>query len=544
MLYRPDGISRIARLALTLAAVTMLAAGGWVAVRVAGSQTGSGQDAIRLYQGVLGDHSWRVSTSSPQAQAYFDQGVRLMYAYAPTEARRSFAEARRRDPSCAMCWWGEAWAMGPYLNGGMRAEEAPGAHAAAERARTLTAEATPVERALIEALGGRYAARHPQGGRRGLDSAYVEAMAGVYERFPEHAEVATLYADAMMLLEPRRGVWPLSKPSVARIHEVLEGVLARDIGHPGACHAYVHATETTPKVDEAQRCADLLGASIPGASHINHMPSHTYNRVGRWGDATRANIEAWRTDQRAARGEAFAIYPAHNLHMLLFSASVDGQSEVAITAAREYTGLVPNDGASFEALTLVRFGRFAEILELRRAPAHPVHEGLWAFARGLAHLRSGNADSAATYAEHVERLATSTPEDRAVRGHTPARLLGIVGGILRGEMLRAGGRADQAIAALRHAEELEAGLMYDEPEPLPFTARDFLGALLLESGRAGEAVAVYSAALEARPHNGWSLFGLERALRAAGRPQEADVAGARFEQAWARSDVRLTASRF
>jgi tetratricopeptide (TPR) repeat protein len=535
---------RTAASALALAA--LLAAGtAWTGpLGAQAAHAGHEGAAVPLHEEILGEYTWPIRTAVPRAQAYFDQGVRLMYAYARADARRSFEEARRLDPECAMCWWGEAWSMGPYLNGAMSDADAPLAHAAVERARTLAPDATPVERALVEALGARYAPAHPSTGRRGLDSAYVDAMAGVHARFPEHLEVATLYADALMLLEPRRGIWPITKPSVVRIHEVLEGVLARDVGHPGACHAYVHATETTPKVTEAQRCADLLGGSIPGASHINHMPSHTYNRVGRWGDATRANIEAWHTDQRAARGEGFAIYPAHNLHMLLFSAAVDGQGAIAAQAARDYTKLVPDDGASFQALTLVRFGRFDEVLGLTRAPVHPVHEGLWAFARGLAHLRTGDADSAAARLARVESLARNTPETRTFRVHQPARLLGVVGGILRGEMLRADGRVDEAVRAFEEALALEAGLVYDEPEPLPFTVRDFLGALLLESGRAAEAAVVYEAALETRPHNGWSLFGLEQALRAQGRTAEAEEARARFERAWARSEVWLPASRF
>jgi hypothetical protein len=532
---------------LTAGAALLVAAAfatGDAAAQAAPPHHPPGHTPMPLYGEILGQYTWPVTTAAQTAQAYFDQGTRLMYAYTPTDARRSFEEARRVDPACAMCWWGEAWSMGPYLNGGMNEGDVAAAFAAVQQAQALAAGASPVERALIEALATRYAAQQPAGGRRGLDSAYVNAMARVYDRFPDHVEVATLYADALMLLEPRRGVWSLEKPSVARIMQVLEGALARDIGHPGACHAYVHATETTPKVVEAQACADLLGASIPGASHINHMPSHTYNRVGRWGDATRSNIIAWQTDQRAGHGEGFAIYPAHNLHMLLFSAAMDGQGAIAFQAARDYTRLVPNDGMSFQVLTLLRFGRFDEVLEVRRAPVHPVHHGLWAFGRGLAHLRLGAPDSARAYLALVDSLAVHTPAARTFRQHEPARLLGIAGNVLRGEMLRVEGRMDDAIAAFREAARLEAGLVYDEPEPLPFLVRDYLGAALLEAGRNAEAERAYREALEARPNNGWSLFGLEQALRAQGRAAEADEVKARFEQAWTRSEVWIQASRF
>ena len=503
--------------------------------------------AIALAEGMLGTYSWRVHTTSPTAQAYFDQGLRLMYAYAQEDAQKSFAQARRADPRCAMCWWGEAWSLGSYLNGPMDPALAPRAHAAVQAARALRGDIPALEQAMIDAIATRYRPVHPAGGRRGLDSAFARAMSDVHARFPAHDDVTTIYADALMLLEPRRGVWPLTKPSVPRIHALLEQVLARNLGHPGACHAYIHATETTAKVTDAQACADLLSAAIPGVSHINHMPSHTYNRVGRWGDATRANIEAVATDRRAAGGTGFAIYPAHNLHMLLFSAAVDGQEAVAVQAARDYTELVGGDGVGFQALVLVRFGRFRELLTLTRQPTHPILTGVLAFGRGLAHLRLGGpvaADSARAYLALVDSLAAHIPAARTLRQHQPARLLGIVGGILRGEILRADGRHDDAIRTLRDAVALEQGLTYDEPEPLPFMSYEFLGAALLEAGRAAEAVGVYEAALVARPNSGWSLHGLEAALRADGRVTEADAAAARFARAWERSATVLPASRF
>lgn len=503
---------------------------------------------VPLHAEALGTYSWPIATRQPLAQAYFDQGLRLMYAYARDDAQASFEQARRVDPQCAMCWWGEAWSLGSYLNGPMQPASAPRAYAAVQQARSLAATAPPVERALIEALATRYAPEHPAGGRRGLDSAFANAMAGVHARFPEHDDVATIHADALMLLEPRRGVWPLTKPSIPRIHGILEGVLRRDLRHPGACHAYIHATETTPRVGDAQPCADLLSATIPAVSHINHMPSHTYNRVGRWGDATRANLVAVETDRRAASGGgAFAIYPAHNLHMLLFSAAVDGQEQVSVQAARDYTALTGDDGYGFQALVLTRFGRFDELLALTTRPTHPVFLGLWSFGRGLAQLRAGGTaglDSARAHLAHVDSLATHTPPTRMLRQHEPARLLGIVGAILRGEVLRTTGELDEAVAAFRTAVSLEQGLTYDEPEPLPFTSHDFLGAALLEGGRAPEAIEVYEAALAARPNSGWSLFGLEAALRTSGRADEADAVRERLTEAWRRSSTVLRASRF
>ncbi len=498
-----------------------------------------------LYTEALGSFTWPVTTASAQSQAYFDQGVKLMYAYARAHARPSFAEARRLDPQCAMCWWGEAWSMGAYLNGPMSDADAPAAHAAAQHARMLAAErGTPLERALTEALAARYRPEHGPGVRRQLDSAYVRAMEGVYARFPDDLQVATLYADAMMLLEPRRGRWSLNKPSVQTIHAVLERGLAANLGHSGVCHAYIHASETTARAGEAQRCADLLVNAMPGASHLNHMPSHTYNRVGRWADAVNSNVLAWRSDQRAANGEAISIYPGHNVHMLLFAASMDGQEAQAVEAADAWGALNPGtDGGSLRSLVRVRFGRWDEVLAITDAPAHPIHQGMWAFARGAAHMRRGARDSANAYLARVDSLALNAGT-ATFRTHSAPVLLGILGDLLRAEMLWADGRRDQARVALEIAVALEDALQYDEPEPLPFAARDWLGALLLEMGNAADAERVYRAALDDRPHNGWSLFGLEQALRAQGKTADADDALARFRQAWARSQTALTSSRF
>jgi tetratricopeptide (TPR) repeat protein len=468
-----------------------------------------------------------------------------MYAFAVDEGRRSFGEAVRRDPECAMCRWGVAWARGPYLNGPMRAADEPLARTAALEALDIAREGRvrPVERALIEAMSTRYSDAPDEGARAARDSAYARAMADVYERFPDDLEVGTLYAEALMLLEPRRGVWPPEQPSVGRIHRVLEETLARDLSHPGACHLYVHATESSPAAAKAEPCADLLGGSIPGASHINHMPSHTYNRIGRWGDAVRANQRAWHSDQKAAIGEGFAIYPSHNLHMLLFAASMDGQSAVAIQAGRDYGRLMPG-GQFYHALALLRFGRYDEILELDEAPANAVFRGLWGFARGYAHLRAGAPDSALAYLDDLRATIADEGDAIQFRGHTGTQLLGVVAGVLEAELLRDEGRGAAAVAALEAAVALEDGLRYDEPEPLNFSARHWLGAALLELGRAGDAETVYRAALEDHPRNGWSLFGLAQALRAQGRLGDAQLVERDLATSWARADVWLQASRF
>jgi tetratricopeptide (TPR) repeat protein len=502
-------------------------------------------EPMSLYERGLGSLARPITTASERAQAFFNQGLQFLYAFTPEDAARSFREAWKLDPQCAMCFFGEAWAWGPYLNGDMGADDAPRAFAAIREAKRLAdSHASPVERALIDAMLVRYTATHDAAMREKLDTAYAQAMATVYASYPHDLDVGTLYAEALMLLEPRRGNWDVTRSEVQRIHAVLEDVLARDIGHPGACHLYVHATESTVRPEKAEACADRLGLSIPGASHINHMPSHTYNRVGRWGDAVRANIQAWHSDLKAEIGEGFAIYPSHNLHMLLFAASYDGQGAVAIQAGKDYAKI--SNGASFyHVLTLLRFGRFDEVLALPVPPMNNVvQRGLVEFGRGYAHLRSGAQDSARAYLERIDASLRAGADSVNFRGHTATQLLGIVSGILRAELLLAADQADEAVRVLEQAVALEDGLRYDEPEPLNFSARHWLGAALLDAGRASDAERVYRAELERHPHNGWSLFGLEAALRAQRRDAEAERVLAEFEAAWVRSDTWIRASRF
>lgn len=494
------------------------------------------------YAEALGPLTRPITTSSAEAQKFFDQGVQMMYAFTPLRAARSFRQAQREDPSCAMCYWGEAWAWGPYLNGGMGPDDAPRAYENMMKAKALApTHANEVERALIEAMVVRYAMEHDSESRRKMDEAYADAMAEVYQRFPGDVDVGTLYGESLMLLEPRRGRWDIAKPEVQKIHAVLEAVLAIDIKHPGACHLYVHATEPTVKPEKAEACADHLGAAIPGASHIQHMPSHTYNRVGRWGDAVRSNLDAWHSDLRAEHDIAWAIYPSHNLHMLLFAASMDGQGAVAIQAGKDY-GKTVRSGNFYEAMTMLRFGRFEEILELDDPPVGVIQRGFWDFARGYAHLRDIDANRARFYLEKV-KLAAQTASG-SFRGHSAADLLGVVAGILEAEILRAEDENERAVEVLEAAIVIEDGLRYDEPEPLNFSARHWLGDLLLEMERYAEAEAVYEAALEDHPMNGWSLFGLEAALRAQDRMSEADEVNELFREAWARSDTWINASIF
>jgi tetratricopeptide (TPR) repeat protein len=496
-------------------------------------------DPIPIYTVGLGPFTKTITTRNPEAQALFSQGMQMMYSFAKLDAVRSFRAAWQRDASCAICYWGEAWAWGSYLNGPILAEHSPFAYAAAKKALALKASAKlPWEVAFIDAIQSRYVEKFEPSKRMDQERAYAAAMEKVAAALPDDLDAVTLYGDALFLLEPRRGTRDINSPNIKRLHGVLESVLAKDIKHPGACHLYVHATESTVDPGKAAACAEFLGDVVPGASHMNHMPSHTWNEIGRWNDGVRANIKAWHSDMKAGIGEGFAIYPDHNLHMLLFAASNDSQGAVATQAGKDYAKSTGD--TMYQVLTLVRFGRFDEIPAVDKRPERDVPAGMWDFAQGYAKLRAGDVDFARLYLTKVQKAAATSKQN--FRAHEASKLLGVVGNILDGEILRYIGDKKGALAKFEEAVKHDDSIEYDEPEPLPFDARHWLGAMQLEMGMNAEAEATYRKELEEHPHNGWSLLGLKQALDAQGKPST-DVA-AQLEKAWARSDTWIRASRF
>lgn len=531
---------------LLCAVLAALLQGG--VITVAHAADGDGEPGflqpIELIPQALGDYAWPITTASREAQAFFNQGMQLRWAYNMTEAARSMATARRLDPNCAMCYWGEAFALGSYLNGGMTRAQAPYAHAAIEQAAALadghaSEYASEKERALIAAARVRYPADYDPDNRRPVDEAFAAAMADVYAAYPEDHEVATVYAVALFMLEDRRGYRDVNDPDLQRLHAVLNGVIDEDIRHPGACHLYIHATESSQHPEWGLPCAEYLGETVKVASHIQHMPSHTWNEVGLWGRSVAANTAAWHSDLKASEHQGFSYGAAHNLHMLLFAASYDGQGAPATQAGKDYRKITGN--AMYEVLTLLRFGRFDEILDNDDRPTDDAVAGaLWDAAYGYASLREGNLKRARALRDRTLEFAEKT--DARLKFHPARVVVGTVARILEGEILRAEGGLPAAIVAFETAVALEDEMDYDEPEPLPFAARHWLGAALLEAGRYADAERVYREELADHPHNGWSLFGLIAALDGQGKSDPAVLED--FEQSWARADVWITASRF
>ncbi|MEO1080112.1 MAG: hypothetical protein AAFY29_11200 [Pseudomonadota bacterium] len=526
-------IRRTAYHAIASCLVAISAAGSWTS-----KVTAQEPAPIPYLASALGPYSWPITTYDERAQAYFDQGMQLRWGYSMGEARRSMAEARRIDPGCAMCFWGEAFALGSFLNLPMTVENARLAHEAITRAAELTGSATPVEADLIRAALVRYPADFDPDQRRAVDTAFAEAMAEVHARYPDHPEVSAVYSVALFLLEERRGYRDLTDPDLQRLHKVLLGIIDANPAHPGACHLYIHATESTSQPELGLPCAETLGDSVPGASHIQHMPSHTWNEVGLWRRSVRTNLRASQADRAALDSAGFSYGASHNLHMLVFAASFDGQGEVAIRAGDDYERETGNP--IYAMLTRVRFGRYDEILGHESRPKEERDAAFYDFARGYALLRDGDREAAAQLRDRLFAYAADTQD--SFRFHDAGTLIGALAHLLAGEIERSGGRLEKAIVEFREAVSLEDTLAYDEPEPLPFSPRHWLGAALLKAGMDKEAELVYRSELADHPHNGWSLFGLKEALAAQGRSNT--LVDLDLKASWERADVELTSSRF
>jgi tetratricopeptide (TPR) repeat protein len=541
-------------LALTLAACS----GQSAAHRHAGAAAAA---PPMLFEG-LGPHHQAITTASRDAQAYFDQGLRLAYAFNHLEAERAFREAARLDPVCAMCYWGIALTQGSNYNSPTDAEREKAAFAAIQRAVVLAGRVTERERATIEALAKRHADT-PTTQRVALDRAYADAMRDLTRRFPDDLDAATLFADALMNLRP----WDLWKPDgsmqpeTPEILATLERVIRANPDHPGALHLYIHAVEGGPDPRRGEAAADRLAPLMPGVGHMVHMPSHIYLRIGRYADAVNVNIAAVKADRAyLAKGRpnpmVGGLYYPHNLDMLWLAASMDGRGAETIRAAREFAESVPpamlrempdmETAPSAPLFALARFGRWEEILRQPAPPGElPYVTGAWRYTRGLALVATGRRAEAEAELAALRQVAERTPADRTLASFFKTKaILELAVNVLAGEIAARSGQTDVAVRHFLAAVAEQDGHWFSEPPVWYFPVRQSLGAVLLAGGRAVEAEAVYRDDLRRNPENGWSLYGLARSLRAQGKTAEAAPVEARFQKAWARADVTLSASRF
>lgn len=535
--------------ALTLA-IQACASGGQSEPQLAGAampaMSGNGASdemAQAPLYGDLGPHSRSIVTSSDKAQAYFDEGMLFMYAFGTNIAEASFQASQMEDPECAACYWGEAWSLSPYLNGGMSPGNERQAHAAMQKAKEFSGNASEVEKALIDAFSIRFEAEPDRSRRRTLDTLYAREMDKVAAQFPDDLDVLTLQAEAWMLLRPRRGDVDLSAPDVQKILPILETVLSRDIRHPGACHLYIHLVEASEDPALAEDCSDHLGDQI-AVSHIHHMPTHIYMNIGRWGDAVRGNQQAWHADQKAAHGGPPGVYPSHNLHMLLNAAVMDGQSAVAIQAAKDLARHRGPWGA-YIPLTYAAFGRWNEILEGSGAMTdEPMDLVAWSFSRGLAHLRMGHIEVAQKHLDEIDQVLLEADPQAQFRFSPLADVVALPRSILAGEIAHASGMSHEAVTILEAGIETEDGLIYSEPRAWHMPVRHTLGAILLEMEEYSKAEDVFRSGLEDLPHQGWATFGLAKALEGQGKTAQAQEAMREFDKLWTRADIWLQSTRF
>ena len=516
--------------------------------------TVSAQSPVPLYTN-LGTHTKSIGTKVPAAQRYFDQGLRLTYGFNHGEAIRSFKRAAELDASCAMCWWGVAYAYGPHVNAGMDSASGIEAYAAAQKALALSRRAPAWQRAYINAVTKRYAAV-PPANRGRLDSAYASAMVQIAKNNPNDLDAIALAAESMMDLRPWNYWTPEGKPYPGsdEIVRLLESVIARNPDHPGACHYYIHAVEAV-KPQLAVPCAERLARLMPGEGHMVHMPAHIYVRVGRYNDAAQSNVHAIHSDETFIEGikdptaYSLAYYP-HNIHFLAFVSSMAGRSAQAIESAKTLKSKINLDVAEsvgmlqemvpYYVLTLTTFGRWDDVLTepLPRAsmrfPTAMAH-----YARGVAHAAKGDAASAKLALDSVVAINSATKDDNEFKAP-----IAIAVHALMGEIAARSGDPNSAIPHFTEALKIETAGLYFEPPKWYYPIRQSLGAALLKAGKTGEAEAVYRDDLKHFPENGWSLFGLVAALRAQGKTAEAADAEKRFQKAWEGADVKLTASRF
>ena len=510
-----------------------------------------------LYDGFGGYHR-DVSTDSDEAQQWFDQGLQLLYGFNHDEAIRSFQHAAEIDPDLAIAHWGEAYALGLHINNPqMGQEQSEKAFAAAQRALEKIDNASPVEEALIRAVAERYAMPVPED-RTPLDEAYAAAMEQVWADYPDDADVGALFAESLMNLQPW-DLWTKAGEPKGRTLDVvatLERVLEIDPNHPGANHFYIHTVEASNEPERGVAAADRLRTLVPGSGHLVHMPAHIYARVGRWAEASDANVAAIEADRAyfavAPEPDFYALYFIHNIHFLSWSAMMEGRYETAMAAARELERDIPQsflkewtfiaDGfMPVTYHTMIRFGKWEDILQERKPEDYRrLSLSLWHYARGIALANTQRVSEAREELEAFEEVAATVPEDWVVGNSAASDVLNVARHMLKGEIAFKAGNPDEAFAYLRTGVEFEDQLNYDEPPDWMQPVRHALGALLMAEGRHEEAKAVYLEDLEKYPENGWALLGLSKALEAAG--EDTTSVDARRAKVWARADVSPVAS--
>jgi tetratricopeptide (TPR) repeat protein len=517
----------------------------------------------QLFEG-LGESHRKITTSSDEAQKYFDQGLRLLWAFNHDESTRSFAKAAELDPNCAICYWGVALTVGPNYNLPVMIEpRARVAWAAVQEAQKNAPQASPVEQALITALAKRYPSAQPLDPSNSAPvlTAYAQAMKAVAQEYPDDLDVQTLYAESLMNIHAWK-LWTADgKPEqgTEEIVATLESVLKHDPQHPGANHYYVHAMEASPHPEKAVAAAERVGDMMPAAGHLVHMPAHIMQRVGRYEDAAEANRKAASADAayyaRTNPPDYYAMYTAHNYQFLAFSAAMEGRQAETLDAVAKMRKAISDDmllampgfdwPLTEEYSAAVRFGRWDDMIAKQPPnPQLPAATGGYLYGRGVALAATGRVDGAITVLTRLEQLDDSLPADAAAGLNSAKDVFAVAIDVLKARIADADKQPDTAVKLLRDAVTREDKLSYDEPSDWFFPVRHLLGAQLLKAGKPADAEAVYREDLRQHPENGWALYGLGEALNAQNKKAEAAIIQKRFQSAWKNADITLKASAF
>lgn len=519
------------------------------------SSTSSGQ----LFSG-MGQHLCSMTTDSKEANQFFGQGMAWAYSFNHDEAIRSFERAAELDPKSAMPHWGIALCQGPNYNDAVMTEErSAAAWDALQAALARIDNTTPRERALIEALSKRYAKPWPED-RTQLEQAYADAMAKVWAAYPNDSDVGTLYAEAMMIQRPWKLYSAEGQPEgdTPKIVATLERVMELDPGNPGANHLYIHALEPSADPGRALEAADRLCNQVPASGHMNHMPSHIYVQTGHWDKSIAQNRAAMQADDRylklSPKQGLQHMYMVHNAHMLAYSAMMVGREKEAMHAARDMWVDVPPEVLEALApymdlwMTSVydvqkRFGRWDAILAEPAPPAYlPITVAVWHAHRAVAYAAKQDFEGAKREQKLFREAADAMPEESVFWDDPVIRILKVSELFIAGEIALQQGDWERAAELLEQAVDVEVQLVYGEPPQWLQPTRHTLGAVYLKAGRFGEAERVYRADLAKWPENGWSLYGLARALEGQGKSAEAQEVERRFQLAWAKADEPTTTS--
>jgi len=514
-----------------------------------------------LWEG-LGGVTYKISTANASAQSYFDQGLRLTYAFNHSEAQRAFRKAQKLDPDCAMCFWGEALVLGPNINLPMQDDAVAPAFAAAEKARLLAAKATAREQALIAALSTRYA-RDAKADRVPLDTAYAVAMEKVAAQFPEDNEIAVLFAEAVMDLSPWDYWQPgghAPNPQSGPIVPTLERVLARNPDHPGAIHYYIHAVEASDRPERAEPYADRLRGAIPGSGHLVHMPSHIYYRVGRYLDALADNKAAATVDEKylAATNAPMGVYRLgyypHNVHFVLASAQMAGDGPTVIASAEKLRNLIPDEVARDIAMVQpvkaapyfahALFSPSGTVLALPDpGGAIPYVKAMWHYARGIAYVAQGDLAAAKAEANAIAALEGGDFALLKAAGVPAQDVLALARTVIEARVAQGQGDKAAAVERFERAASLQDGLPYMEPPYWYYPVRQSLAVALMRAGRLDDAEEQFQRALKRAPANGWSWFGLAQLYRARGNADQAAKLEGEFGKTWIGDRQQLDLSK-